>query len=67
LHFAATAALVGILAGMKIGRRDVLSWVAAGIAAIATQLLVDGAWYMIVGVAAGLAVTLLRGDVDAEQ
>lgn len=67
LHFASTAALVGVLAGMQFRRHDVLPWVVAAIAAITTQMLFEGAWYMIAGVMAGLAVVLLGGDGDAER
>jgi 4-azaleucine resistance transporter AzlC len=67
LHFASTAALVGILAGMKVRRRDVLPWIVAAVAAISAHALIEGTWYMIIGVAAGLGATLLTGDDDAQQ
>lgn len=67
LHFASTAALVGVLAGMRIRRHDVLPWIAAATAAITAHLLIDGTWYMIIGVAAGLGVVLVAGGDDAPE
>jgi 4-azaleucine resistance transporter AzlC len=65
LHFASTAALVGILAEMKVRRQDVLPWIVAAIAAILAHALIEGSWYMMIGVVAGLGTSLVMGDDDA--
>lgn len=67
LHFASTAALVGVLAQIECRRRDILPWVMTAIAAIAAYRLLDGAWYVLIGIGAGLIVFLVRGDNDARS
>ena len=62
LHFAATAALVGVLAEMEVRRRHILPWGVAGVAAIVAHQLLGGSWYVFIGIAAGLAVALAGGD-----
>lgn len=59
LYFASTAALVGVLAGMEVHRKDILPWVVAGTTAITASRLVDGAWYTLIGIAAGMAVAIM--------
>lgn len=53
LDFAATAAFIGILAGMFRGRSDVLPWAIAAGMAYATEQVLGGHWYVIVGALAG--------------
>ena len=67
LYFASTAALVGILAEMKVRRQDVLPWIVAAIAAIGAHELFGGSWYVFIGIGAGLAVALVTGDDDADR
>lgn len=58
LYFASTAALVGILAQMEMRRKDILPWIVAGIAAILAHAVLDGYWYMFIGVTAGVVAGL---------
>lgn len=53
LDFAATAAFIGILAGMFRGRSDVLPWITAASAALVAERMIDGHWYVAVGALAG--------------
>ena len=62
LHFAASAAFIGILAGMHRGRIDVLPWLISAAAAIGTERLIGGHWHLIAGVVAGVAVGMLQGN-----
>jgi 4-azaleucine resistance transporter AzlC len=65
LYFASTAALVGILAEMKLRLTDLLPWGTAAVAATVSQQLLGGSWYMFIGVAAGLIAALATGGDDA--
>jgi 4-azaleucine resistance transporter AzlC len=49
LDFAFTATFLALLMGMWRGRTDIVPWIVAALAAIATARLVDGNWYIIVG------------------
>jgi 4-azaleucine resistance transporter AzlC len=60
LHFASTAALVGVLGEMRCGRRDVLPWIIAGITAVLAHQLIGAYWHMMLGVAAGIATVLIQ-------
>ena len=60
LHFASTAALVGVLGEMQCKRRDVLPWVVAGITAVLAHQLLGGFWHMALGVMSGIAVVLIQ-------
>lgn len=53
LGFAATAAFVGILAGMFRGRADIFPWIIAAGAALGTEHIIGGHWYVIAGALAG--------------
>ncbi|MBN9309844.1 AzlC family ABC transporter permease [Devosia sp.] len=53
LDFAFTATFLALLLGMWKGRGDLVPWIVAALAAIATSRLVDGNWYIIVGGLAG--------------
>jgi len=60
LGFAATAAFIGILAGMFSGRSDLLPWIIAAGTALATEYTVGGHWYVIVGALAGSVTGAIR-------
>lgn len=60
LHFASTAALVGVLGEMRCGRRDVLPWIVAGITAVLANHILGGYWHLILGVGSGIAVVLVQ-------
>ncbi len=60
LHFAASAAFIGILAGMHRGRIDVLPWLTSVAVAIGTERFIGGHWHVIAGVVAGIAVGMLQ-------
>ena len=49
LDFAFTATFLALLLGMWKGKADLVPWVVAALAAIATAKLVEGNWYIIVG------------------
>jgi predicted branched-subunit amino acid permease len=53
LDFAFTATFLALLLGMWKGRGDLVPWIVAALAAIATSRLVEGNWYIIVGGLAG--------------
>lgn len=53
LDFAFTATFLALLLGMWKGRSDIVPWLVAALAAIATAQLVAGNWYIIVGGLAG--------------
>lgn len=55
LNFAATAAFIGILAGMFRRRSDTLPWIIAAGAALLTERMISGHWYVIAGALAGSA------------
>ena len=60
LHFASTAALVGVLGEMQCRRRDVLPWVVAGVTAVSSHQLIGGYWHMVLGVGVGIAIVLIQ-------
>jgi predicted branched-subunit amino acid permease len=49
LDFAFTATFLALLLGMWKGRGDLVPWIVAALAAIATSQLIAGNWYIIVG------------------
>lgn len=49
LDFAFTATFLALLLGMWKGRGDLVPWIVAALAAIATSRLIEGNWYIIVG------------------
>jgi predicted branched-subunit amino acid permease len=49
LDFAFTATFLALLLGMWKGRGDLVPWIVAALAAIATSQLIEGNWYIIVG------------------
>lgn len=53
LEFLTTAFFVALLAGFWRGRGDVLPWLAAGGIAVATELLLPGTWYIVLGALVG--------------
>jgi 4-azaleucine resistance transporter AzlC len=63
LHFASTAALVGVLGEMQCRRRDVLPWIVAGTTAVLANQLIGGFWHMLIGVISGLAALLIQEDL----
>jgi 4-azaleucine resistance transporter AzlC len=67
LHFASTAALVGILAGMKVRRFDILPWIVTGATAIVASELIGGSWFVFLGIAAGLATVFLTGGTHDQR
>lgn len=54
IHFAATAAFIGILAGIRRERADLLPWLVAAGVAIGSERILGGHWYLFLGVLAGL-------------
>lgn len=54
IHFAATAAFIGILGGMQRTRADLVPWAVAVGVAIGTERLLGGHWHLFLGVMAGL-------------
>lgn len=60
LDFAATAAFIGILAGMFRGKSDILSWSVAAGAALVTEQVAGGHWYVIAGALAGSFTGAIR-------
>jgi 4-azaleucine resistance transporter AzlC len=67
LHFASTAALVGILAGMKVRRTDILPWIVTGATAILASELIGGSWFAFLGIAAGLVTVFLTGGARDDR
>ncbi len=49
LDFAFTATFLALLLGMWKGRGDLVPWIVAALAAIATSRLIEGNWYIIAG------------------
>ncbi|WP_035104750.1 AzlC family ABC transporter permease [Desulfohalovibrio reitneri] len=63
LDFAFTAVFLALLCGMWRGRTDLLPWLAAAAAALLTERLAPGKWYILAGgLAAGLVGALAKGD-----
>lgn len=62
LDFAFTATFLALLLGMWKGRGDLVPWIVAALAAIATSRLVEGNWYIIVG---GLVGSLAGALVES--
>ena len=61
LFFAALAVFVAILAVMWRGRKDLVPWIAAGVASLLLARLLPGtSWYIVGGALAGSAVGVLR-------
>lgn len=60
LGFAATAAFIGIMAGMFRGRSDLLPWSIAASAALLTERVAEGHWYVIAGALAGSVAGAIR-------
>ncbi|HLZ67889.1 MAG TPA: AzlC family ABC transporter permease [Aliidongia sp.] len=60
LDFIGTAVFVALAGRMWRGRRDLLPWLAAGIAAALGSALLPGAWYLLVGGLAGSLVGAWR-------
>lgn len=60
LGFAAAAAFIGILAGMFRGRSDLLPWITAAGAALLTEQVAGGHWYVISGALAGSVAGAIR-------
>lgn len=59
LDFAATAAFIGILAGIFRGRSDISPWIIAAGAALLTERVLGGHWYVIAGALAGSAAGMV--------
>lgn len=64
LDFAFTATFLALLFGMWRGKADIVPWLVAALAAIATSRLVEGNWYIIVG---GLAGSLAGALVETRR
>ena len=60
LAYLTTAFFVALLAGFWRGAGDLLPWLVAGGAAVATKWLVPGTWYIIVGALAGSLLSAWR-------
>jgi len=59
LDFAFTAVFIALLVGLWRGRRDIIPWVAAALAAVAAEHYVPGKWYILIGAIAGTLVGAL--------
>lgn len=64
LDFAFVAAFLALLIGMWRGRSDLLPWLVAAAAALATSALVPGKWYILVG---GLAGSLVGALIESRK
>lgn len=64
LDFAFTATFLALLLGMWKGRSDIVPWIVAALAAIATSRLVDGSWHILVG---GLAGSLVGAWLEVRK
>ena len=62
LDFAFTAVFIALLAGMWRGRRDLLPWIVAGVAACLAAALLPGKWYILAGALAGSLAGATRDD-----
>lgn len=62
LDFAFTAVFAAMLFGSFRSRRDLAPWIASGLAAWLTWMLIPGTWYVLAGGAAGVTVAFLRPD-----
>ncbi len=60
LDFAATAAFIGILAGMFRWRADLLPWLTAAGAALLAERMLGGHWYVVAGALAGSVTGAVR-------
>ena len=65
LDLAPTLIFVILLPAFWRGRQDLLPWVVAGVAAVVTQQLLAGTWYLLVGTAAGVVVLLWQNREGA--
>lgn len=64
LDFAFTATFLALLLGMWKGKGDLVPWLVAGLAAIATAQYIEGSWHILVG---GLAGSLAGAFVEARK
>jgi len=68
LDFAFTATFIALLLGMWKGKGDLVPWIVAALAAVATAKLIPGNWYIIigglVGSFAGAVVEMRRKPAD---
>jgi len=64
LDFAFTATFLALLLGMSKGKADIVPWLVAALAAIATARLVPGNWHVIVG---GLAGSLVGAVIETRR
>ncbi len=62
LDFAFTAVFAAMLFGSFRSRRDLAPWIASGLPAWLTWMLIPGTWYVLAGGAAGVTVAFLRPD-----
>lgn len=60
LDFVGTAVFLALLASFWTGRRDLLPWGVAGVAAVIAQALLPGSWFLVVGGLAGSLAGALR-------
>lgn len=68
LDFAFTATFLALLLGMWKGRGDIVPWLVAALAAIATAQVIDGSWHILVGgVAGSLAGAIVEVRKHAHQ
>jgi 4-azaleucine resistance transporter AzlC len=67
LDFAFAAMFIAVLAGFWKGPRTALVLVCSAAAAVAAKLLLPGAWYIIIGGMAGMAVAVLMHREAAAQ
>jgi predicted branched-subunit amino acid permease len=65
LFFAALAAFLALLMGMWRGRADAVPWVVAAAAALITERLLPGSWYIVIGALAGSLAGAARDRLAA--
>lgn len=68
LDFAFTATFLALLLGMWKGKADLIPWLVAAVAAIATSRLVGGSWHIVIGgIAGSLAGAIMEVRKHAHQ
>jgi len=67
LDFAFTAAFTVMAMSLRSDRRDLAVWSAAALGAILGDMVLGGAWFVIAGTVAGVAVRALTWRADDDE